>query len=193
MAPSEPLRCISAVVLTPVLYFALGFGMHLLGGAVDQPHPEYLEGNWFTHRVGSSAQYGVALAVVMAVLVLVDLAAQYARRRQGPVDLAYYPRPGGIRRCFAVVPARLTLVAGFLLLAGFFASTELELRAVEMGAGGWVWPPERVFFVCLVAWGVLWLADCLPRPGYGTVVAASGFLLLVLLCKDAYYGGMLRE
>jgi hypothetical protein len=177
----DPLRCAVAVVLTPLLYFALGFGLAVLGGAIDQPHPLYVQGNWFTHRIGRSVEGGAWLAVVMAVLVGLDLIAQRARG-VAREDVAYYPRLGGLRRCLSAMPARIVLVAGLLALAGWFVHTELELRVVEMFAGGMVWPPERVVAAGLVVWGLLWLADCLARPDGGTIVAATGFLLLALIC-----------
>ena len=190
----ELLRWFGAVVLMPTLYFALGFGFHVLGGAIDQPHPLYVDGgDWFTKRFDRSIQTGVLLAILIGVLIPIDLIAQHLRRGASPKDLAYFPRPGGIVRCLWVMRARLTLVAGFLLLVGYFVGTELELQLHKMGAGGLVWPPERVLFTCLVAWGLLWIADCLARPDNGTVVAAMGFLLMSLLCSPGYYGAILRE
>ncbi|HEV3005448.1 MAG TPA: hypothetical protein VGX78_13365 [Pirellulales bacterium] len=47
------------------LYFGVTFAFHILAGAIDQPHPVYAEGNWFTHRVGESAFFGIVVAVVM--------------------------------------------------------------------------------------------------------------------------------
>jgi hypothetical protein len=175
-----------------LLYFAVGFGLCLFGGFVDQPHPSYADGStWLSHRIPLAIGIGATVAVGVVILIVIDQLAR-ATPNVGLDELAYYPRPAGLKRCLSAMPARLVLVAGFLALGGWFVHTELVLSVVNMSAGGLVWPPERVLAAGLVAWGLLWLADCLGRPGRATIVAAGGFLLLAVLClPDAYR--ILRE
>src|SRR5262245_24450254 len=99
----DPSRWVAALVQTPPLYFALGFGLHALGDAIDQPHPTFHFGpSSFIHRLDQSGVRGAWLAVVMPVLVGLDLIAQKARGVPRE-DVAYYPRPGGLRRCLSVM------------------------------------------------------------------------------------------
>ena len=66
----------------------------------------------------------------------------------------------------------------------------MELYFSRIGCG-LVWPPERVWFTCLAAWGLFWLADCVARRRQGTILAAAGFLIVLWLTGPPR--GFLRE
>jgi hypothetical protein len=68
-----------------------------------------------------------------------------------------------------------------LLIDGGYADSVLTDWLVHHRPHGLVWPPKRVFETCQFLWGLLWLADCASRPRRGTIVAAIGYLCMVLL------------
>ncbi len=82
---------------------------------------------------------------------------------------------------------------GSLLLIVYYVRTMIDIWNAERVAG-LVWPPERVWFTCQISWGLLWVADCLTRKNYGTLVAAGGFLGATFLILHAVATtGPLRE
>jgi hypothetical protein len=188
----DDVRAVATAVLIPALYFGLGFGLHLLGGAIDQPHPVYLEGNWFTHRVGGSFQYGLLIGAAMLIFVAVDLTLQRFRSPGGGLDVAYYPRPS-VFVSWRHPVSRMALVIGLVLVAYYVADVGLEVCLWRSVPGGWVWPPERVLIAGLFTWGVVWLADCLTRPAGGTAAAAVCFLVFVWLIVLPTGSQMIRE
>jgi hypothetical protein len=167
--------------LTPVGYFALTFAFHVLGGAIDQPHPRYVKGNWLSHRLEQSPGVALSFAILMAILVPLDLRLQSVYSPGTPKDLAFGPRLFQLRSWITKYPARFIVIVGFVLLAGYYTSTVLEVWRAKIRAGGLVWPGEQVFVSCLWAWGILWVADCTARPHRGTLAAAAGYLFNVVL------------
>ncbi len=172
----------------PVLYCALPFVFYILGEAIDQPHPEYAEGNWLTRGVAAAGEFTLPIAVVMSVLVGIDAAMQ----RNRPRDNAYYPRLSSLRHGLDLLHVRLILIVGGTIIVGYYAMTVVEVWSSHQRQCGWVWPPKRVFDTCNFLWGLLWLADCASRPRRGTMVAAIGYLLLSLLMLPSGFG-VLRE
>jgi hypothetical protein len=179
--------------LTPVGYFALTFAFHVLGGAIDQPHPLYVKGNWLSHRLEQSPDVALSFAILMAILVPLDLGLQSLYRPGMPKDVAFGPRLFQLRSWITRSPAPLIVTVGFLLLAGYYTTTVLEVWREEIGAGGLVWPGERVFVSCLLAWGILWVADCTARPHHGTLVALVGYLFVGLLLLTQLGSRIIRE
>jgi len=175
----------------PLIYFAFGTALYFFGGLVDMPHPTFAEGTWYGRRLADSAVLGLFLSVASIPLFALDQLVQGAAGRR-PKDYTYHPRPSALWRCWLVPESRAILIIGLLLLAGWFAHSELVLRAVSSGAGGLVWPPERVVGAGLVAWGLLWLADCVRRPAGGTVFAAVLFLFFAVVCLPSA-SDILRE
>ncbi len=186
-------RAVATAVLIPALYFGLGFGLHLLGGAIDQPHPFYAEGDWFTHRIGGSFRYGFLIGKAMFFIVAADLTLQRLLSRSARLDVAYYPRPFVFFRCWRFPAARMTLVIGLLLVAYYLADVSLKVWLWGLPPRGWLWPPERVLIAGLFTWGVVWLADCLTRPACATWLAAVCFLCFVLAVVLPMGSQMIRE
>jgi hypothetical protein len=158
---------------TSLIHFALGFALFILEGMIDRPSAMYGWRNWLTAVIPAASGFGAFIGVLAAILVPFDIAAQ-VRRKVVRLDLAYYPRPAGLRRCLAELPARMFLTVGLLLLAGWLVHTQLDLMLRH------ALPPPRILAAGLVAWGILWLADCLARPKGGTFVAGTWFLVLAL-------------
>jgi hypothetical protein len=175
------------------LYFALTFSFHLFGGVIDQPHPTYTEGNWFTRRIEGSFHLASVYAIVMFILVPIDLWCQRAREPVTAEDIAYYPRFNKIPEWVREPTARWTILLAVLFLAFYLASSLIEQSSIEQFAGGWVWPPERVLLSCLLLWGVFWIADCLCRPSCGTIIAAVSFTVFTIIFVAPLGSGFLRE
>ena len=175
----------TAFIFTPILYGGLTFAFFLFGEAIDQPHPEYLDGNWLTHGAAEGSQFAPIIAIGVLIMIAIDAAVQGS----GPRDRAYYPRLGSI--CLGLLHVRLILIIGGLLIVGYYATTVIEVWSANQLPGGWVWPPKRVFEACQFLWGLLWLADCASRPKRGTMAAAIGYLFVMLLLPTG--GGVLRE
>jgi hypothetical protein len=189
-------QTLATPALVSALYFAETLAFHILAGAIDQPYTVYAEGNWFTHRIGESAFMGLVVAVAMFVIVSIDLAVQYMEGERSPKNTAYHaylPRIRNIRSWLLSPEARMTIVIGLLCLAAFYASTAIEVFRVRQFAGGLVWPPETLFAVFMLAWGLLWIADCLVRPKHETMIAAILYIMFVLLFVLPSGSGMLRE
>jgi len=163
-------------ILTPVLYCALAFAFFLFGEAIDQPHPEYAEGDWLTRGLAHSLQIAPLIAAAMLLLIALDAAAQIGR----PKDPAYYPRLASFWHSLHSLGPRLLLIIGASLVVGYYADSVISVWSANQLAGGWVWPPKRVFVTCHLLWGLFWLVDCASRPGGGTIGVAIGFLCMVL-------------
>src|SRR4051812_3180688 len=104
-SPVDLLRCIDTAGRPMLLHFALGFGLVMLEGLVDQPHPLYADGGtWLAPCVFVAVAGGATAAVGVAALIVLDQAVR-PTRHAGPDELAYYPRPAGLRRCLSVMPA----------------------------------------------------------------------------------------
>ena len=178
----------TSFAFTPVLYGGLNFAFFLFGEAIDQPHPEYSDGgSWLTHGVANICQSIPMLVAAMIVIVVVDAALQSSRPRDG----AYFPRLVNLWRGLRLLRVRLLLIIGGLLVVGYYATTVIEVWSACQKPCGWVWPPKRVFAVCQFLWGLLWLADTASRPQRGTMIAAIGYLLCLMLLFPAD-GGVLR-
>jgi hypothetical protein len=175
----QALQSGSAVLLTFALYFALGVGLHLFDGLVNQPFPTHTFSDWFSRRLEHAIPGGCLLAVIIAVLMAIDVCAQTARKND-PVDLAFRPTFAGLRRAMCTLPARLVLVVGFLCLAAWYAYFRLDVLGTELWSRSNIIPPPYASTTGLAAWSVAWYADCLARPNRGTITAATCFLLFSL-------------
>jgi hypothetical protein len=195
MAGRKLIKHTSTVASTVLLYFVLGIGLHILEGAIHQPHTKYETGNWFSHRIPGSMEIGLSLAVGILVCILIDLSVRRAIIQDPYRDLAYYPQLRGIWRCLFVARARLTLLIGLLALGAYCTKVELEVYPVSLGAGGLVWPPQAVLFGSLSVWGLLWLADCLAAPTgryHSRCCVLSGFQSFVLSGLFRWYAARVR-
>ncbi|HEV3005447.1 MAG TPA: hypothetical protein VGX78_13360 [Pirellulales bacterium] len=110
-----------------------------------------------------------------------------------PKGTAYFPRIKNARAWLLSPKARMMIVIGLLCLAAYYASAVIEVFRVRQFAGGSVWPPERLFVVFMLAWGLLWIADCLVRPKHETTIAAILFMAFLLSFVLPLGSGMLRE
>jgi hypothetical protein len=99
------------------VYGVIAGAFHFLGGAIDQPHPEYTEGNWITHRVPDSLRWSEVIAVVMFALVSVDLAVQNLGAHAGAKDFAFFPKVHRLRDFLNCDVSRWLLISGFAFLA----------------------------------------------------------------------------
>lgn len=166
----------ASIIFTPILYGGLVFAFFIFGEAIDQPHPAYLDGsNWLTHGVANGGQFIPFVAAGMLIVVVIDSLIQKSR----PRDCAYYPRLANIWCGLGLLHVRLILIIGGLLIFGYYATTVVEVWSARQHAGGWVWPPKRVFESCHLLWGLLWLADCASRPNRSTMAAAIGYILVI--------------
>jgi hypothetical protein len=174
------------------LYFILTFSFHLLGGIIEQPHPVYLEGHWFTNQIKKSSQFASLFAVFMFICVPIDLRCQRDFDPAKTVDIAYYPRFNKIREWIQNSDSRWTILLVVFYLTYYLAASLIEQWQIELSAGGLVWPPERVPYVCVLLWGTFWIADCFCRSSKGTIVAAFFFTLFVIVFATPI-NGFLRE
>ena len=179
---------LASFIFTPILYGGLAFAFFVFGETIDQPHPDYAEGNWLTRGATSGIAFFLFAAVAMLIVVAIDAAVQRGR----PRDCAYYPRLSQLSRGLDCLHVRLILIIGGTLIVGYYAMTVVEVWSSAQRPSGWQWPPKRVFLACHFLWGLLWLADCASRPRRGTMVAAIGYLLLSLLMLPMGFG-VLRE
>jgi hypothetical protein len=195
MTLSASVRRAGRLLLVVCGYFVLAFGAHVLGGLIDQPHPDYGDGRtWFQHRLPSSLRLAEVVCFVVAVGVLLDLVSQgIGRRPLRDCDLAYYPRLLRLRGLLSHTPSRLFVIVGFLGLGGYVASAVNEVWVARILRANLVWPPERVCASIMLAWGILWVADCLRRPRAATIVAALAFLLFAVWYTTVAGVGVLRE
>jgi hypothetical protein len=182
------LSYLASAIFTPFLYGALGFAFFIFGEAIDQPHPDYAEGNWLTRGAVGGISFMFLAAMGMLILVTIDAAVQGSRTADG----AYYPRLANLWRGLNLLHVRLILIIGGTLIVGYYAMTVVEVWSSAQRPSGWQWPPKRVFLACHFLWGLLWLADCASRPRLGTMTAAIGYLLLSLLMLPMGFG-VLRE
>ena len=185
------------MVVTPIVaagvYGVLAGAFHFLGGAIDQPHPEYMEGNWITHRLPDSVGWSAVIAAVMFVLVLVDLAVQNLADRAGHIDLAYFPRLHQFHDYWRVASSRWVLICAGLFFVFYWTLTSIEVWKASLICHI-AWPPERVFISGLLFCGAVWVADCLRRPRRTTIIAAIGLTLFTFACILPIFGiGVLRE
>jgi hypothetical protein len=178
----------TSLILAPILYGVFAVVFSIFGEAIDQPHPIFANGSdWLTRGAVYGGQFFPFVVIAIAILVAVDGAVQGSRPRDG----AYYPRLGNVGRGLGLLHVRLILIIGGLFIVGYYAPTVIEVYSAHQGSMGLVWPPKRVFAVCQLLWGLLWLADSEMRPKYGTMTAAVGYLCITLLF--AHVGGVLRE
>jgi len=156
-------------------YGALSFALYLLDGAITQPHPIYAIGTWLTHAARNGFQFAWRFSLGIAALVLIDLLVQGVRRTAPRPDMRFYPTSGGLRKAISATPCRVVLLSGALLLVGYYAYVEIEIWTASLRPHGLIWPPHRLLVMSLFSWGVLWITDCLRRPGGGTIVGAILF------------------
>ncbi len=178
---------LASVIFMPILYGGLTFIFFIFGEAIDQPHPDYAEGNWLTHGVAEGIPLVVLAAIAMLILVGIDALIQRSR----PRDAAYYPQLSNLWH--GPLYVRLILIIGGALILGYYGMTVVEVWSSCQRPCGCVWPAKRVFVVCNLLWGLLWLADCASRPRCGTIMAAVGYVCLATLILLPLGFGVLRE
>ena len=187
-------RALITPFLMAALYFAISAMFHFLGGAIDQPHPVYENGNWVTQRMPQLIQWSAMLAIVMFILVCIDLAIQHCSSQAMTKDLAFFPRFWKVHEFLKPLGGRLLLISCAGLLALYWGQSLIAVWTWREINSGWVWPPERFFVTCLLAWGLLWIIDCFSRPRHTTIFAAVGLTLFTLLFLLPIIGvGILRE
>jgi hypothetical protein len=176
------LPSLASFVVSALLYCTLAFTFFFLDAAIDKPHPAYLN----DRRQVTDAWLIVALADAAKAVpftaggVLVLIAINEAVPTSGPKDRAYYPRLLNVWRGLGLPHIRLLLIAGVLLVVGYYALTVVEVSSRQKVCGV-VWPPSRVWITCHFLWGLLWLADCASRPHRGMMDVAIGYLCITLL------------
>jgi hypothetical protein len=184
---------IAAFLVLPIIYFLLVSTFSLFGALIDQPHPTYIVGNWLSGELCNCIFRGIVFSVLMLILIATDLAVQHFIYHKSKCDIMFYPQPVNLWNNVSLPRLRLVLIVGGLLLLGYYAHTVIYLWKFQESPGGLIWPSERVFFTCMVGWGILWIADCLARPRFGTGLAAIGFLLGSLLLIQSSTACILRE
>jgi hypothetical protein len=176
-------------ILIPGLYGVLTFAFYIFGEAIDQPHPEYMEGNWLSRGAAAAGGVCVFIGIVVFGITAIDAAVQKGR----PQDRAYYPRLTNLQSGLALLHVRLILIFGGALILVYYGITVVEVFASAQRPSGWQWPPKRVFLTCQMIWGLLWLADCAARPRHGTMAAAIGYLVITTLATPVIGFGVMRE
>jgi hypothetical protein len=166
-------------VFTAILFYGLDFAFGLFDAAVNQPHPEYIDGGQITNAWVLRAVAGSAAAAPLpAIFLLIPVAFNFESPRGRRWGHAYYPQLANVRRGLRLLHVRLILMIGGLLVVGYYAATVIEVSSKRCGI---VCPPERVWISCHLLWGVLWLADCASRPNRDIVKVAIGYLCITAL------------
>jgi len=181
------------------LYFVLGFATYMLDKFTIQPFIYYCDGTTsltLRHILSSGVLgWACAFALCIGILYPFDLMRQGFPAEAAEYDLAYYPTIPGLRRALRVRRARVFLVVGTLLVAGYGAHVAITLWSASFHPHGSMYPPHYVFAICAALWSVLWLGDCLARPRRGTTLAAVGYaaLALFVLVKVEFFGAWAYE
>ena len=165
-------------------YFIIALAFHLVGEVFVKPYP----------RFDQSFLPATIVSIVMLVLVPIDLAIQRIVSPLESEDIRYYPRFNRFQDWLRVAHARWVIILGMPFLIYCFTSSLIERWGIEQFTGSYVEAPDRVFAMCLLLWGVFWLADCLCRPNRGTIIAAAVFVFLAFaLLWGAIGSGYIRE
>lgn len=162
--------------LISLWYFVIVFSFYIFAGAVDQPHIR----GWLLRRSRDGALVALTCGIAMLLFIGIDLAIQ-SRRSGVDADVAYYPRLSTVLQTLSYPRYRMALALGALLLIWYFAKTSVKIWRAHNEAGGLIWPPERLFTCCVVAWGVLWIVGCFGRPRRASMWVAIAFLACCLL------------
>jgi hypothetical protein len=165
------------VVVASLFYFVITFAFHFLGDIVDHPFPVHELADIIGSRLGVLLFNSAQFALVMFLIVAIDVVRQSRSGDTGDLGRAYYPRLGGLRASVSCMAGRLILSLGFALLFCDYAAIALQRYAVLHRPHGWVYGSESVFFTCMAAWGLLWIADAFTRPKRETLLAAVVFLI----------------
>ena len=167
----------AAILLyAPLLHVGVAYTFYMFGELIDQPHPSY--GNLAWPTVATANMVGDALLIGTAVFILI--AADLAIRGSLSQEQAYFPRPANLISACARRCVRMWLFAGAIMVFAYYASTMMYIARSEALLGT-IWPPRRIFVTCLALWGWLWCVDAWTRPKKGTIVAAVGFLVFVVI------------
>jgi hypothetical protein len=162
------------------LYFVIGFSLHVLAATIDQHIVSYEPLKWFGYGHDYESVFvGMIIGLLMFIIVCVDMRVRLAQAKELLHDVAYFPRLWKSPNWVSSPKACMTIILGFPALAVYYALFALEV--FRQGQGAVVVAPNRLFFVLLFAWGMLWFADCLIRRDRGTILAARLFLLTVFL------------
>lgn len=172
-------------LIAPVIYGGLGIIFFLFGEAIDQPHPSYVTGNWFT--VGLSK--GLPMIPLFAIAGLICAGPDAMSPLKGAVP---FPDFGVLLGSMRHPKGRLRLMLGLALILVYYSLTVAEVLVSREIGSGLQWPPKRVFISCLFLWGLLWLVERSCRPTKGAVVAPIVLLVLSLVFLPAGFG-VLRE
>ena len=166
------------LVVGAVGYFAGLFSFAMIGGAVDQPHPDMGQMAWAQWR----AMHAMLLACVFtaAVMLAMFLSVMVDRCYRRPMDLRFYPVAGRFRAMWGTCRSRVVLWAGVLGIVFYLAWTMIEQWRLSQIPHGLLWPPERVFVSVVWLWCIVWLSEAIARPARGAWVAAMLYLVFSL-------------
>jgi hypothetical protein len=171
-----------------LVYFAGTLASLIVDEAVTQPHPVYLEGNWLTNGIRGSFSWALLVSASIAVVLIIGVFSQ-----TWPADTAFYPTFADLRKIPHLVSSRMVVSSGILLVAGYWAWTALAVWEGSLRPHGLLWPPHWFFASTLYLWNVFWLAGCLTRPRFGTLVASLVFSAWTTIATIPLAYGMVRE
>ncbi|HEV3136504.1 MAG TPA: hypothetical protein VGZ26_01345 [Pirellulales bacterium] len=173
------------VVIAPLVYGAVGITFFMFGEAIDQPHPSYVSGNWFTVGMNN----GLPMIPLFAIGGLICAGPD----AMSPLKTAVpFPDFGVLLGAAAQSKGRLMLILGFAPILAYYSLTVAEVLVSNEIPSGLQWPPKRVFVSCLFLWGLLWLVERSFRSTKGAVLGPIVFLVLSLIQLPIGFG-VLRE
>ncbi|KPJ63356.1 MAG: hypothetical protein AMS15_00685 [Planctomycetes bacterium DG_23] len=166
------------------IYFVLGFGAHLVDEVLDMPHP-YCgpHTSWFRLALYRGVHLGIIFAAAIFFIANLSVVVDWVRAT-GPrplredLDMDYYPRFWQASRWLRSRLSRLVLIAGFLVIVGYWTATIIWIWEAEQSPHGMISPPHRISSVICFGWSVAWLADSLQRKSKSTVVGSVLFMML---------------
>ena len=173
------------------LYFVVGFLLYLLAEAINQSIVSHRTWKWFGDGIDEYIGAGMVIGLLAFVIVCIDLFMRLVHGTELLQDVAHFPRFWRASDWFRSRSSRTVIVVGSLALAAYY--TMFVLEVFRQGHGGTVVAPNLLLNVFLLAWGMLWFADCLTRKARGTLPAAISFLLAILVLTAAIPDQIYRE
>jgi hypothetical protein len=171
-------KAVEKAIRPATFYFFFAFFARLLEDVIEQPigGPKPIgDLKLFLAPFCFGAVFGL---MMLLVFVLEQRVLASRGIQASDEDLAYYPRPRALKMLFTSARSRLLVMAGFLLIAGYWVFTEIGLYEARHRPHGNIWPPTRIQFVLQFGWALLWTADCLNRPNRERLGSALAFLTL---------------
>ncbi len=175
-------------VMSCILWFVLPCVLFVMDDCIIQPHTTYATGTWFSLAIPGALHWSCWVAAGMAIIFPFGVAIQ-----KSPADVAYYPRLQNFPAMFRSLFPRMVVTWGVLLLAGYWVYTAIDVLEASHRAHGLLWPPHYFFVIGMMLWGVLWIADCLTRPRYGSILAAVLFTAWIAVSTLPIAFGVMRE